>query len=91
MIQTLEFSHRCSMELRTLDGYQWLELYIKLCTDHNIQPNETIVGKQPSNIEPTPSTSWEAFSKKLLLRYIQNFVIADDQVSFKMNLNIKPD
>ena len=68
-----------------------LELYIKLCADHNIQPNETIIGKQPSNIELTPPASWEAFSKELLLHYIQNFVVADDQVSFKMNLNIKPD
>lgn len=60
-----------------------LELYKKLCSDHNIQPSENIVEKQASDEVPILPTTREPFNKDTLLRYIRNFVIADDQVNFR--------
>jgi hypothetical protein len=62
-----------------------LELYKKLCLDHNIQPSEMIVEKAASEEAPILPAAREPFSKETLLRYIRNFIVADDQVSFKSN------
>ena len=62
-----------------------LELYKQLCTEHNIKPSETIVGKSPEEAPPTLPTTREPFTKESLLRHIRNFVVADDQVSFKLH------
>ena len=64
-----------------------LDLYLQLCVEHKIQPNETIAGKQ-TTVEPTLPANREPFNKKTLLCYIRNFVVADDQVSFKLNVYI---
>jgi hypothetical protein len=58
-----------------------LELYKKLCAEHNIQPSEAVVGKQAVE-EPTLTPNREPFNKESLLRYIRNFIVADDQVNF---------
>ena len=62
-----------------------MELYKQLCAEHNIQPSESIVGKQTSDEAPNLPTVQEPFNKDTLLRYIRNFVIADDQVSCTLN------
>ena len=62
-----------------------LDLYKRLCEEHNIQPSDTIVGKQTANEASTLPTVWEPFNKDSLLRHIRNFVIADDQVSSTLN------
>ena len=60
-----------------------LDLYKPLCEDHKIQPSESVVGKPTVTPDEalTVPTAQEPFNKDTLLRYIQNFVIADDQVS----------
>jgi hypothetical protein len=58
-----------------------LELYKWLCMEHNIQPLESIVGKQTPDGAPTLPTVQEPFNSDTLLCYIRNFFIADDQVS----------
>lgn len=60
-----------------------LELYKQLCADHKIEPSGAIVEKSTSHDAPTTSTTREPFNKDSLLRYIRNFVIADDQVSYE--------
>lgn len=68
-----------------------MELYKRLCNEHNIQPAETIVGKTISTDANEVSVLTAArvpFSKETLLHYIRDFVVADDQVSFKSNFNI---
>lgn len=62
-----------------------LELYKRLCVEHKIEPSETIVGKQPTDEVLTPPRVREPFNKDSLLRYIRNFIIADDQVSCTLN------
>jgi hypothetical protein len=62
-----------------------LELYKKLCIEHSIQPSQAIVEKATVDEAPVLSTTREPFNKDSLLRYICNFVIADDQVSYKLN------
>jgi hypothetical protein len=58
-----------------------LELYKQLCAEHNIQPSESVVGKQTPDEAPTLAPVREPFDSDTLLRYIRNFVVADDQVS----------
>lgn len=65
-----------------------LDLYKKLCSEHKIQPSESVVGKQTSDEAPTLPTNREPFNKDTLLRYIRNFVIADDQVRILLNSKI---
>jgi hypothetical protein len=60
-----------------------LELYKKLCADHNIQPSPNIVEKQTSDEVAVLPATREPFNKDTLLRYIRDFVIANDQVSLK--------
>lgn len=62
-----------------------LELYKQLCKDHNIEPSAAIVEKPASNEASILPTTREPFSKETLLRYIRDFVVTDDQVSFKSN------
>jgi hypothetical protein len=62
-----------------------LELYKKLCIEHSIQPSEAIVKKAMVNEAPVLSATQEPFNKDSLLCYIFNFVITDDQVSYKLN------
>jgi hypothetical protein len=61
-----------------------LELYKQLCAEHKIQPSGAIVEKSTSDDVPILATTREPFNKESLLRYIRNFVIADDQVSYKV-------
>ena len=65
-----------------------IELYKQLCADHNIQPSESVVGKQTPDEAPTLPATREPFNKDTLLRYIRNFIIADDQVSFYIKFKI---
>jgi hypothetical protein len=62
-----------------------LELYKKLCIEHSIQLSEAIVEKAMVDEAPVLSTTREPFNKDSLLRYICNVVIADNQVSYKLN------
>ena len=58
-----------------------LELYKQLCAEQKIKPLDTVVRKQTAEEALTPTIVRESFNKDTLLRYIRNFVIADDQVS----------
>jgi hypothetical protein len=58
---------------------------VQLCADHNIQPSGTIVEKTISDEAPILPANREPFTKESLLRYIRNFIVADDQVSFNWN------
>ena len=62
-----------------------LDLYKRLCEEHKIQPSESVVGKQTPDEAPTIPTTREPFNKDTLLRYIRNFIVADDQVCFIFN------
>lgn len=44
---------------------------------------ESIIEKMPSDEAPAHPTTQESFNKEMLQCYIHNFVVADDQVSFK--------
>lgn len=63
-------------------------LYESLCKEHKIKPSEAIVDKTVSNDIPIVPPTREPFNKDTLLAYIRNFVIADDQVSFKSEFNV---
>lgn len=69
-----------------------LDLYVELCRANNIDPHEGIVGKGLSAPVPVAVTgpALEPFSKKALLGYIRNFVIANDQVRFSVFFNHIP-
>lgn len=60
-----------------------LELYKRLCAEHHIKPSDSIVERQTTDEAPILPAAREPFNKDTLLRYIRNFVIADDQVSLK--------
>jgi hypothetical protein len=60
-----------------------LDLYKRLCAEHHIKPSDSIVERQTTDEEPILPADREPFNKDTLLRYIRNFVIADDQVSLK--------
>ena len=60
-----------------------LELYKQLCMDHKIKPSGAIVKKLTSDDAPILPVTREPFNKESLLRYIHNFFIADDQVSYE--------
>ena len=69
-----------------------LDLYVELCRANKIDLHESIVTKDLSAPVPVAVTgpALEPFSKKVLLGYIQNFVIANDKVRFSLFFNHKP-